>query len=315
MNSIERDFFDKIIKIYPILSPKKKRVADFMMKDYKKVFLMTAKEIAQECRVSEPTINRFVSGLGFTGYGEFATHMKGLLHTVLTSVERQQKANERLDVGLLDQYCQNAIDNIENLSRMVSSHDLQKVARLIHGAESVFVIGYRASAALAYYFGYLLKKIRENVFIDTSLSWDLSDSLVRNAKSNVLLAFSFPRYPKRTIELLEYAKKNEVKIIGLSDTSSSPIISLSDHYVMLDMEGISFIDPFAHLIVYLSALVHEIILLDKAKAMTYLSKFEEGVSKGQEFFTPEWLEGDEKRIRSKAYLPPWIRGGMDDSFG
>lgn len=313
MNAAQKDFFDKIHKAYPKLSPKKKRVADFMIKDYKKAFFMTAREIAQECRVSEPTINRFVMELGFSGYSEFTHHMKGLLHSVLTSVDRQLKANERLDGGLIDQYCQNAIINIENLRRMISPGDLAQIAGLIYKAEKVFVVGYRASATLADYFGYLLKKIREDVFVDTSLSWQLTDSLIRNAKSSLLFAISFPRYPKRTIELLELAKKNNIKIIGLSDTSSSPIIGLSDHYIMIDVEGISFIDPFAHIIVYLSALIHEIILLDKPKAMEHLSKFEEGLQGSEEFITPEWINGQltEERIQ----LPPWIENGIGDALG
>jgi DNA-binding MurR/RpiR family transcriptional regulator len=315
MDSIKKDFFDKILKTYPSLSPKKKRVADFMLKDYKKIFLMTAREIAQECRVSEPTINRFVMDLGFSGYVEFTTHLKGLLHSVLTSVDRQAKANERLEGRMIDQYCQNAFNNIENLRRTISSSDLEQTARLIHRAETVFVVGYRASATLAFYFGYLLKKIRDNVFVDTTLSWDLSDSLIRSAKTSVLFAISFPRYPRRTIEVIEYAKRNHVKIIGLSDTSSSPIMGLSDHYVMIDVEGISFIDPFSHIMVYLSALVHEIILLDKPKAMAHLARLEEGLQESREFFTPEWIHGDVRGNEGKSFLPEWITSEVGKAIG
>ena len=313
MNAAQKDFFDKIHRAYPKLSPKKKRVADFMIKDYKKVFFMTAREIALECRVSEPTINRFVMDLGFAGYAEFTHHMKGLLHGVLTSVDRQLKANERLDGGLIDQYCQNAIMNIENLRRMISSGELEQTARVIHKAEKVFVVGYRASATLANYFGYLLKKIRDDVFVDTTLSWDLKDALIRSAKSSVLFAISFPRYPRRTIEFLELAKRNNIKTIGLSDTSSSPIIALSDHYIMIDVEGISFIDPFAHIIVYLSALVHEIILLDKSKAMEHLARFEDGLRGSEEFVTPEWVGGEVAKDGSN--LHPWFQGGIDNALG
>ena len=71
MNSAREDLFNKIIKVYPALSPKKRRVADFILKDHKKVFLMTAREIAEECQISEPTIIRFTNDLGFSGYMEF----------------------------------------------------------------------------------------------------------------------------------------------------------------------------------------------------------------------------------------------------
>ena len=107
MNSAKKDLFDKIVRVYPNLSPKKKRVADYIIKDHKKLFLMTAREIAQECRVSEPTIIRFTNDLGFSGYQGFVQYMKGLLHIELTAVERLIKASQQSDqADTLDKYCQ-----------------------------------------------------------------------------------------------------------------------------------------------------------------------------------------------------------------
>ena len=203
MNSAREDLFNKIIKVYPALSPKKRRVADFILKDHKKVFLMTAREIAEECRISEPTIIRFTNDLGFSGYMEFVQYMKGLLHIELTAVERLQKASQQSDESnTLDKYCQNSIANIENMRNSISKNDLKKIAGAIFKAQTVYVVGYRASATLAYYFGYLLKKIRDNVFLDTSLSWEIKDLIIRNGKSRIMFVIAFPRYARKTIELM-----------------------------------------------------------------------------------------------------------------
>ena len=293
MQSAKKDLFEKIIRVYPTLSPKKRRVADLIMKDYKKIFLMTAREIAEECHVSEPTIIRFAVDLGFSGYMEFLQYMKGLLHTELTSVERLTRTSRQSNGrSTIEKYCQNAIRNLENLMNSISEKELKKIARTIYRAETVYVVGYRASATLAHHFGYLLKKIRENVFIDTSLNWELMDSLHGRGKSTLIFVIAFPRYPRKTIELIEYAKKYNVRIIGLSDNPRSPIVTLADQYIIVDIEGVSFIDPFAHIIAFLGALVHEITFLDNKKAMKCLSKFDDGVKTANEFFTEE--ETDEK---------------------
>lgn len=303
MYSAKKDLFDKIIKVYPMLSPKKRSVADFILKDYKKVFLMTARKIAQECNVSEPTIIRFTVDLGFSGYMEFVQYMKGLLHIELTAVERLLKASQQTDeMSTLDKYCQNAINNLENLKNYISEEDLKKVARTIYKAETVYVVGYRASAVLAHYFGYLLKKIRENVFLDTSLSWELRDSIIRSGKSCVMVVMAFPRYTSRTIKLLEYTKKYKIKIIGISDTPKSPIVALSDQYVIIDLESVSFIDPFAHVMTYLGALIHETTFLDNAKAIKYLSKFDDGVKIWNEFFTEKGVDENKQQSLDDSYL-------------
>ena len=307
IQSARKDLFEKIIKVYPTLSPKKRRVADFIIKDHKKVFLMTGREIAEKCQVSEPTIIRFANDLGFSGYMEFVQYMKGLLHIELTAVERLQKTSQQPDErNTLDKYCQNTIDNLENLRNSVSEKDLKKAARTIYNAETVYVVGYRASATLAYYFGYLLKKIRKNVHLDTNLSWDIKDSIIQNGKNAVMFVIAFPRYPRHTIEMMQFGKKNKIKIIGLSDTPKSPIITLSDQHIIIDVESVSFIDPFAHIIAYLSALIHEITFLDKERAIKYLSKFDDAVRMADEFYTDNGVDMKKGDVAQESYLMSFL---------
>jgi DNA-binding MurR/RpiR family transcriptional regulator len=291
MKSAKQDLFDKIISIYPTLSPKKRRVADLVMKDYKKIFLMTAREIAVECQVSEPTIIRFTVDMGFSGYTAFLQYMKGLLHTELTSAERLSRTSRKPDEGTtIQRYCQNAIQNLENLTNAITEAEFKKLARTIHAASPVYVVGYRASATLAYHFGYLLKKVKENVKIDTNVSWQLMDALNGCDKKALLIVIAFPRYPRRSVEILKYAKNCQVPTLGFSDNPRSPITTLSDQYAILDIEGVSFIDPFAHIIAFLGALVHEIAFIDEAGALRCISKFDEGVKKADEFYTEENTE-------------------------
>ncbi len=285
IKSAKKDLFDRIIQVYPRLSPKKRRVADMIMRDYKNIFLMTAREIAEKCGVSEPTIIRFSVDLGFSGYAEFLQYMKALLHTELTSSERLTHTRPVSDEGsTIQRYCRNAIANLQNMEDSITEEEFRKIARTIFDAERVYVVGYRASATLAYHFGYLLKKVREDVTIDTRLTWELTDALNEGAPNTLMVVLAFPRYPRRTIEMMKYAKQCGVRTIGISDTPRSPIVTLSDQYVIIDIEGVSFVDPFGHIIVFLGALVHEIAFLDNQKAMRCMSKFDRGVEKANEFY-------------------------------
>lgn len=258
------------------------------MKDHKKVFFMTAKELARECGVSEPTIVRFATDLGFSGYADLLVYMKGLLHTELTSVERMQSTQHRFKQGsILEKYCQNAIHNLENLINYFPVQDMQRVAKVLSEAEAVYVAAYRASATLAHHFGYLLKKVRGNVVVDTSISWELIDALNTASKGSVLFAIAFPRYPRKTIELIEYARKCGVFVVGFSDNFRSPLVTASNEHLIVDIEGVSFIDPFAHIITFLGALVHEITSFAGERALDTLSDFDRGVKAAKEFYSEE----------------------------
>ena len=119
---------------------------------------------------------------------------------------------------------------------------------MIHSAKSVLIAGYKASATLAYYLGYLLKKIKEGVIIDTAYSWENLDLISLHGDSLLVVAIAFPRYPRRTIELVEYTKQCHSKVVCVTDSPKCPIVNLSDHYVIIDMEGFSFVDPFSHIL-------------------------------------------------------------------
>lgn len=295
MHSAEKAFFDRIAKEYPTLSVKKKRVADFILQDYKKISLMTAKELALQCQVSEPTIIRFAVNLGFSGYLEFTRHVKNMVQMELSSVDRMLRATRQPGKATtLEKYYKNAVDNLENLIKSTSSKELETIARTIYQAQRVYVVGYRASAVPASYFGYFLQRIRENVTIDTRLSWEIYDSIPDTAGTSVIFAISFRRYSRKTIEFLCYAKKYNIKIISLTDKLISPVINLSDQYVVIDLKGVSFVDPVGHVISYLGALIHEIALMDTEKAMKSLKKFEEYVEIGNEFIVDD---------RSSSWMP------------
>ncbi len=113
-----------------------------------------------------------------------------------------------------------------------------------------------------------------------------------------MFVVAFPRYPRKTIEMMQFARKCKIKIIGISDTPKSPIISLSDQYAIIDLESVTFIDPFAHVLAFLAALIHEITFLDNEKAMDRLEKFDEGVALGREFYTDDDINNKEFKFNA-----------------
>lgn|GEM_PF-424833 len=295
IETVKKELFERIIRIRPDLSPKKRRVADFMMEDYKRLFLMSAKEIARRCQVSEPTITRFVMDLGFSGFGEFEQYLKALLRIELTSVDRFLKTGATADQsGTLNEFHQNTIMNLENMLNSISERELIELAQKLFAAKKIMVAGYKLSAALAIYFGYLLKKIKSGILIDTVFAGDNLDSIALSDDEMVLFVIAFPRYPTRAVELVEYAKKYKTRIICLTDSLKCPLVNHCEAFILIDMEGHSFVDPFAHIIAFLGALIHEIAQIDKPGTAARLSRIEEGVHRRQDFF----LEEDTESARS-----------------
>jgi DNA-binding MurR/RpiR family transcriptional regulator len=296
--SAKQELSERIVRVYDDLSPKKRRVANFILRDYKTLFLMTAKELATACEVSEPTVMRFAIDLGFSGYVEFEKFIKGLLRSELTAVERLNKTNQRIsDASTLESYSNNALTNIDNMLKSVTPLEQKRLAKAIFEAKSVTVAGFRASQTLAHYFGYALKKIRDDVSITTAFSAELTDAISLREEGHLLFAIAFPRYPRKMVELVGFAKKMGSTVVALSDSHSSPIVTSSDQYAVVDMVGVSFIDPFEHIIAFLASLAHEIAFIDRECTAKRLKLLEEGALNSQDYFT----EGEEEIVSDGNY--------------
>jgi hypothetical protein len=81
----------------------------------------------------------------------------------------------------------------------------------------------------------------------------------------------------------------------------------------VDIEGVSFVDPFAHVIAFLGALVHEITFIDNKEAMRCISKFDRGVKAADEFYTEDDIEQQLAYRERKQITTLWPQKEKDGS--
>ena len=62
------DVFSQIKQLYPSFSKGQKAIADYLLAHYEKAAFMTAAKLGQAVGVSESTVVRFVTELGFESY-------------------------------------------------------------------------------------------------------------------------------------------------------------------------------------------------------------------------------------------------------
>ena len=89
-------FQDRIGVFYSGLSKGHKRIADFIKNNYEKASFMTAAKLGKTVGVSESTVVRFASHVGFDGYPELQKHLQELVKSHLTSVQRMEVAANRM---------------------------------------------------------------------------------------------------------------------------------------------------------------------------------------------------------------------------
>jgi DNA-binding MurR/RpiR family transcriptional regulator len=224
------------------LTPKGKRLADFVVSNPGKAVFMTVRELAETCHVSEATVVRFVGQLGYSGYSPFIQALKDLLDTELNLIDRLDLTDKRGPGA--DRFQRVVFEEIDNLKLLLESMDLTKIDRVVEMLylnPSVFVVGSRLSYTLAYYLGWSLTKIRTNALTLKGSDSTTLDMLTFAPENSLVVAIATTRYPNDLIRIGKFSKRLNHRLVVLTDSSACPLIPFADESLVAPLKNIPFI--------------------------------------------------------------------------
>jgi DNA-binding MurR/RpiR family transcriptional regulator len=220
---------------------------------------MTIRELAEHCAVSEATVVRFVSRLGFKGYNDFQQTLRDVVDAELTLLERLDLTNLTAPDGKL--FGRLIFEEMDNLKLLHESLDLaaaERVVDLLWEKSPVYVIGSRLSYTFAYYLGWSLSKIRSEVRIfkgsdNTTLDW----LTIAPAQSLVVL-LATSRYPNDLIKTAKAVRRLGHTLVAISDSASCPIIQFANEYLIAPSRHIPFIGSPSAISCIINFLTHQL---------------------------------------------------------
>ena len=251
------NFHDKIDSIYPSLSKGHKRIADFIKTNYEKASFMTAANLGKAVGVSESTVVRFASHIGFDGYPELQQYLQEMVKSHLTSVQRMDVAASRFEGDdFIDKAFAADIEMIKATRDGISRGAFAKSVEAINRAEKIYILGARSSASLAsfavFYFRFLYRDV---VLVDTSAASEMFEQMFRIGSNDVCIAVSFPRYSNQTVKALSFARKRGAAIISITDGEMSPIAQYATHLLVAKSSMVSFVDSLVAPLSLINALI------------------------------------------------------------
>ena len=103
-----------------------------------------------------------------------------------------------------------------------------------------YIIAARALHSLGHFLAFQIRKILDNVIFQTNIDGGMFDVIREIDRKDVVVALSFPRYNRSTIDFAKYAKEQKAKIISITDSKISPIYKLSDVSLFCPYESSAF---------------------------------------------------------------------------
>jgi len=232
-----------------------KRIAEYILSDYDKAAFMTAAKLGKTAQVSESTVVRFASELGYSGYPAMQKALQELIRGRLTSVQRI-RASEMEEGDLLSRAMHRDVETINATIESIDRTAFANVVEKLLAAEHVYIVGVRSSAFLAGYLNFYLRLLMDNVIlVKHSAAGEIYEQMVHIGPKDVLIAISFPRYSSMVIHAVDMACERGADVIAITDNGMSPLMPYATEALFVQCEALSYVDSLAAPLSFLNALV------------------------------------------------------------
>lgn len=239
-----------------------KKIAAYILEDYDKAAFMTASTLGKKVGVSESTVVRFATELGFKGYPELQKEIQQMIKSKLTAVQRMEVSKSLIGDGdIVRNVLLGDIDLIRQTAEKTSREDFKNAVNAINNARKIYILGVRSSAALASFLAFYFNLVFESVaLVDTSSASEMFEQMFRIGKEDVCIAISFPRYSKQTVNALRFIAYRGATVISITDNEESPMVQYTDHLLIAKSNMASVVDSLVAPLSLINALIVSVTL-------------------------------------------------------
>ncbi|MEI3228163.1 MAG: MurR/RpiR family transcriptional regulator [Lachnospiraceae bacterium] len=270
------DLSNRINEKYKSMSKGQKLLASYITDNYDKAVFLTAARLGEVVGVSESTVVRFATNLGYKGYPEFQKALEELVRNKLNSIQRMEVTYGRISQSqILETVLQSDTENLKSTLESIDQNAFELAVDTILNAKNIYVIGIRSCAPLASFLAFYLNLMFDKVhLLHTSSSSELFEQMVRIGNEDVIIGISFPRYSMRTLKAIEFANNRNAKVITLTDSVHSPMNLYSSCNLIAKSDMASIVDSLVAPLSVINSLIVALCMKKQSEVVGTLEMLE-----------------------------------------
>ena len=262
------------------LTPEAKKAATYVLENPLEVGVSTVREIAKAAEVKPNTVVRMARQIGFDGYEDFRSPFreairKGAADTPDRARWLQNEAKAGNLGSLYSEMIKDAISNIEETFKNISTEELKAAAESICRSRRVYTLGVGVNNSRARNFTYLASTGMKEFHAIPRPGSTPVDDLAWATNEDVLIAISCKPFRTEVIETVRIAREQGVTIISLSDSRASPIIQMANHGFLVSIDTPQFFPSSVSIISVLETLLSFVISVETDEIVERMENFHE----------------------------------------
>ena len=200
---------------------------------------------------------RFASELGYDGYPSMQRALQEMIRSRLTSTQRIQAAGDLFDRrSILPAVVQSDIEKLRLMASEANQSEFDRVMDQLLSCRHIYILGVRSSSFVAGYLNFYMHLLTENVtLVQSNAAGEIFEQLLRIGPEDVMVAISFPRYSRVTLNTVKFAQDRGASIIAITDNELSPVYRMADAALLAPCEMISFVDSMVAPLSLINALL------------------------------------------------------------
>ncbi len=254
------------------LSKKRRELIRPVQEQPRDYVLLPIRDVAGKLGTDPATVLRIVRGLGFRSYRNFKTYLHELSIASATSLEgmRSQSGNTSSIISHVQQALEQDVRNLHALRNTLDLRRVVDLAKRIHRARRIVILGGDLAISLVNFLEYRLTLLGFPAIAATTPGFSMNAT--RNSgKDDLVIAISFRRGLRQTVEGLQQAHGNGAYCVGITDTFISPIARFADECFLTSVEAHlsnSYTAPMSFFNILLTACAHQ----HRARTLRILKK-------------------------------------------
>jgi DNA-binding MurR/RpiR family transcriptional regulator len=276
------------------LSGSRRRLIKEILDNHEQTFFLSSREMAKRYNVDAATIVRTVQALGYERFADFAADLRQHFvkhitpYTVLKAATQEKRS-------VTDQVQHCLEKDVESLSVLRSNLDAERavaLAKRIHGARRILVVGVDLAASLAWFLAYGLSPLGFDAEAPVGSTGNLQHKIDLLTKKDLMVAISFGRCLRETVEAVERAHARGVPTFGITDSDTTPIALHCDDYLLASTSSPSLAGSYVAPMALLNTIIVACTHVRPKRALDMLSRTEQEYRTG-----PRWYEEPPRKKR------------------
>lgn len=231
-------FRENIRRHYDHLSRSYRRVADFILSDYRTAAFMTAAELASAVDVDTTTVVRFAQRLGYPGYPELITDIQDQVKVELSRTYATP-AEENTPGARVQQLISEDRTNLEKALAHNNLDAIETILDALRVAPRIVVTGESYAAPVAASFAEMLRDAGLPVVWVSGDVYDRARAISHLARREVVVGMTPVEGPSGVASLLRFARSEGAVTLACGPSLSSQAARAAEHllYAPGETEG------------------------------------------------------------------------------